>query len=299
MKVQGNRYINNPEMIKNKVEKKTTVPQNIISEDDVKISDSARKLVETARDKVSDFQAMHFSSINGEIKEIPAEYKCENLFKLDLKATSISGVQSAFEGCSENQSEVFGKWLDENASEYLTEDEMKDLKEKINTMTADMDSLNAKEGYRGTSYESVFLLSASEAGLRKVNEMYVPEQLQAGFSDMIDEYVHFNESARNSIMERMTPDYMVIGIRSKTETYKYKSEIISDEKNFYTNEKTEMTGLCDKFLSDEIDKDSFYDGLKGYLNHYYENRYELRNQPGSVREKSNDMLGKLKHMFGI
>ncbi len=36
-------------MIKNKVEKKTTVPQNIISEDDVKISDSARKLVETAR----------------------------------------------------------------------------------------------------------------------------------------------------------------------------------------------------------------------------------------------------------
>ena len=129
MKVQGNRYINNPEMIKNKVEKKTTVPQNIISEDDVKISDSARKLVETARDKVSDFQAMHFSSINGEIKEIPAEYKCENLFKLDLKATSISGEQSAFEGCSENQSEVFEKWLDENASEYLTEDEMKDLKE--------------------------------------------------------------------------------------------------------------------------------------------------------------------------
>ena len=62
MKVQGNRYITNQEMITNKVEKKTTVPQNIISEDDVKISDSARKLVETARDKVSDFQAMHFSS---------------------------------------------------------------------------------------------------------------------------------------------------------------------------------------------------------------------------------------------
>ena len=299
MKVQGNRYINNPEMIKNKVEKKTTVPQNIISEDDVKISDSARKLVETARDKVSDFQAMHFSSINGEIKEIPADYKCENLFKLDLKATSISGEQSAFEGCSENQSEVFEKWLDENASEYLTEDEMKDLKEKINAMTADVDSLNAQEGYRGTSYESVFLLSASEVGLRKVNEMYVPEQFQAGFSDMIDEYVHFNDSARNSIMEKMTPDYMVVGIGSKTETYKYKSEIISDERAFYTNEKTEMTGLCDKFLNDEIDKDSFYDGLKGYLNHYYENRYELRNQPGSVREKSNDMLGKLKHMFGI
>ena len=77
MKVQGNRYINNPEMIKNKVEKKTTVPQNIISEDDVKISDSARKLVETARNKVSDFHTMHFSSINGAIREIPAEYKSQ------------------------------------------------------------------------------------------------------------------------------------------------------------------------------------------------------------------------------
>ena len=29
---------------------------------------------------------------------------------------------------------------------------MKDLKEKINAMTADVDSLNAQEGYRGTSY---------------------------------------------------------------------------------------------------------------------------------------------------
>ncbi len=91
MKVQGNRYINNPELIKNKVEKQKMVPQNMISEDDVKISDSAKKLVKTARDKVSEFQAMHFSSINGDIKEIPAEYKCENLFQLELKASSISG----------------------------------------------------------------------------------------------------------------------------------------------------------------------------------------------------------------
>lgn len=92
------------------------------------------------------------------------------------------------------------------------------------------------------------MLSASEAGLRKVNKMYVPEQLQAGFSDMIDEYVHFNESARDSIMERMTPDYMVVGIGSKTESYKYKSEIISDETAFYTNEKKEISGICNQFL---------------------------------------------------
>ena len=299
MKVQGNMYINNPEVVKNNVQKKEEISKNIFSEDDVTISESAKKLVKAARDKISDFQAMHFSSINGDIKEIPAEYKCENLFKLELKASSISGDRSVFEGHSENQAEVFEKWIDENAAEYLSEDERNTLKEQIGTMVSEVDDMNSKEGYRGTSFESVFLLSASEAGLNKINKMYVPEQLQAGFSDMIDEYVYFNESARNSIMERMTPDYMVVGIGSKTESYKYKSEIISDEKSFYKNEKTEITGLCGKFLNDEIDKNSFYDQLKGCLNNYYENRYELRNQPEAVNEKSNDMIGKLQHMFGI
>lgn len=299
MKVQGNRYINNPEMIKNKVEKKTTVPQNIISEDDVKISDSAKKLLKTARDKVSDFQAMHFSSINGEIKEIPAEYKCENLFQLELRASSISGDRSVFEGHSENQAAVFEKWIDENAAEYLSEDERNTLKEQIGTMVAAVDDLNAREGYRGTSFESVFLLSASEAGLNKINKMYVPEQLQAGFSDMIDEYVHFNESARNSIMERMTPDYMVVGIGSKTESYKYKSEIISDETAFYANEKKEISGICNQFLNGKTDQKLFCNEMKDRLNDYYGSRYELRNHPEAVEGRVNNMLDKLQHMFGI
>ena len=281
------------------IEKKENGSHALVQEDDIQISDSARKLVETARNKVSDFHTMHFSSIDGEIREIPAEYKCENLFKLDLKATSILGEQSAFEGCSENQSEVFEKWLDENASEYLTEDEMKDLKEKINAMTADVDSLNAQEGYRGTSYESVFLLSASEAGLRKVNEMYVPEQFQAGFSDMIDEYVHFNDSARNSIMERMTPDYMVVGIGSKTESYKYKSEIISDETAFYTNEKKEISGICNQFLNGKTDQKLFCNEMKDRLNDYYGSRYELRNQSEAVEGRVSNMLSKLQHMYAL
>ena len=299
MKVQGNRYINNPEMIKNKVEKQKTVPQNMISEDDVTISDSAKKLAKTARDKVSEFQAMHFSSINGEIKEIPAEYKCENLFQLELKASSISGDRSVFEGHSENQAAVFEKWIDENAAEYLSEDERNTLKEQIGTMVAAVDDLNAREGYRGTSFESVFLLSASEAGLNKINKMYVPEQLQAGFSDMIDEYVHFNESARNSIMERMTPDYMVVGIGSKTEAYKYKSEIISDERAFYTNEKKEISGICNQFLNGKTDQKLFCNEMKDRLNDYYGSRYELRNQPEAVEGRVNNMLDKLQHMFGV
>ena len=119
MKIQSNMYINNPNMTSRNIEKKVNGSHALVQEDDIQISDSARKLVETARNKVSDFHTMHFSSINGEISEIPAEYKCENLFKLDLKATSISGEQSAFEGCSENQSEVFEKWLDEKLGDKL------------------------------------------------------------------------------------------------------------------------------------------------------------------------------------
>ena len=99
MKIQSNMYINNPNMTSRNIEKKENGSHALVQEDDIQISDSARKLVETARNKVSDFHTMHFSSIDGEIREIPAEYKCENLFKLDLKATSILGEQSAFEGC--------------------------------------------------------------------------------------------------------------------------------------------------------------------------------------------------------
>lgn len=219
-----------------------------------------------------------------------------NLFKLELNATSISGEKSVFEGHSENQAAIFEQWVDENAAEYLSEDEMKALKEQVSTMIAGVDELNAQEGYRGTSFESVFLLSASEAGLKKINEMYIPEQLQAGFSEMIDEYAHFNTSARNSIMERMTPDYMVIGIGSQTESYKYKSEIISDEQSFYKDERMEIGNLCNQVLDGSMDKGSFYDEIKGYLNHYYEDRYEFRNQPETVKSKVNDMLSKLQEM---
>ena len=52
---------------------------------------------------------------------------------------------------------------------------------------------------------------------------------------MIDEYVHFNDSAMNSTGgENDTRLSMVVGIKGhKTESYKYKSEITSDETALY------------------------------------------------------------------
>ena len=70
MKIQSNMYINNHNMTSRNIEKKENGSHALVQEDDIQISDSARKLVETARNKVSDFHTMHFSSINGEIREI-------------------------------------------------------------------------------------------------------------------------------------------------------------------------------------------------------------------------------------
>lgn len=296
MRVQSNMYVNYPEIVKDNIKKRGDVSHNTISEDDITISDSAKKLATTARNKGSDFCAMRFSSVNEKIREIPAEYKCENLFKLELRAMSVSeNERNIFEGHSENHVAVFGQWIDDNAEGYLSEDEVKNLKDQIETMVSEIDKLNAQEGYRGTSFESVFLLGASEAGLKKLNEMYVPEQQQAGFAEMIDEYVHFNASARNSIMERMTPDYMVVGIEKGL--YKYKTEIVSDEQTFYQKEQAEVSDLCNRFLEGKMDKSSFYNEIKGYLSDYYGNRYEMRNQPEAVEGKVNDMLGKLQRMY--
>ena len=64
MKIQSNMYINNPDMTSRNIEKKENSSHALVQEDDIQISDSARKLVETARNKVSDFHTMHFSSIN-------------------------------------------------------------------------------------------------------------------------------------------------------------------------------------------------------------------------------------------
>lgn len=55
MKIQSNMYINNPDMTSRNIEKKENSSHALVQEDDIQISDSARKLVETARNKVSDF----------------------------------------------------------------------------------------------------------------------------------------------------------------------------------------------------------------------------------------------------
>ena len=78
-----------------------------------------------------------------------------------------------------------------------------------------------------------------------------------------------------------------------------KSEIISDETAFYTNEKNEISGICNQFLNDRIDQKLFCNEMKDRLNDYYGSRYELRNQSEAVEGRVSNMLSKLQHMYAL
>ena len=81
--------------------------------------------------------------------------------------------------------------------------------------------------------------------------------------------------------------------------YKYKSEIISDETAFYTNEKKEISGICNQFLNGKTDQKLFCNEMKDRLNDYYGSRYELRNQSEAVEGRVSNMLSKLQHMYAL
>ena len=59
-----------------------------------------------------------------------------------------------------------------------------------------------------------------------------------------------------------------------------------------------MSDLCNKVLDGSVDRESFYSEINDYLNKYYENRYELRNQPDVVETKINHLIAKLQKMYG-
>ena len=60
MKIQSNMYINNHNMTSRNIEKKENGSHALVQEDDIQISDSARKLVETALNKVAKWLRCYF-----------------------------------------------------------------------------------------------------------------------------------------------------------------------------------------------------------------------------------------------
>lgn len=292
MKMYSLEYVSKVAQENKKAETENTA-QAKSAYDDIDISKEGKSLLDTGKEKAERFrQQVHFCTF-GDIKEIPAEYKMENLFKMDLKADSIFGGENLFQSNSTSQYKVFDEWLDNNAS-GISEEQMQMIKDEIKNATGAMDSLNDQEGYRGTSFESVALLQASKSYLENLKSIIIPEELRKGFQSMIDEYTYFNETSRDSLMQRMTPDYMVVGIGNNTVSYKYKNEIIQSEQSFYSKEGKDISSKFADYYSGGMSKDALMKDVRNYVADYFTNKNSSSGRSkAAISTDIEDLLGKL------
>lgn len=294
-KMYSPEYVNKVAQANKKNEAESVV-QDKTGCDDVDISNEGKSLLVTGKEKAEQFrQQIRFCTF-GDVKEIPAEYKIENLFKMDLKADSIFGGENLFQHSSTSQYEVFNEWLDNNAS-GMSEEQLQAIKDKIQNATGMIDSLNNQEGYRGTSFESVALLQASKSYLENLKSTMLPEELKDGFQGMINEYTHFNEVSRNSLMQRMTPDYMVVGIGNDTVSYKYKNEIIQSEQSFYDKESKDIGSKFADCYSGKTNKEELTKDVKNYVTSFYKEHDSLARSKAAISTNTENLLKKLASMI--
>lgn len=296
MKMYSPEYVSKVAQENKKAEAENTA-QAKSAYDDIDISKEGKSLLDTGKEKAEQFrQQAHFCTF-GDIKEIPAEYRIENLFKMDLKADSIFGGENLFQSNSTSQYKVFDEWLDNNAS-GISEEQMQMIKDEIKNATGAMDSLNDQEGYRGTSFESVALLQASKSYLENLKSTMIPEELRKGFQSMIDEYTYFNETSRDSLMQRMTPDYMVVGIGNNTVSYKYKNEIIQSEQNFYGKESKDISNKFADYYSGGMSKEALVKDVRNYVADYFTNKNSSSSRSkAAISTDIEDLLGKLTSLM--
>ena len=252
--------------------------------DNISISDTSAELQNLGKLKAKAINEFAQFPYMGEVKEIPAEYICEDLFQLDLKASSVFGGENLFQSCPEEQFQVFDKWIEE---QNLPEDIAEKIRVGVRNATKEIDLLNSQEGYRGTSVESVALLSASISALETLNDTVVPKEMQADFSKFIDEYAKFNEESRNRIMEKMTPDFVVVEF-GETTKYQYRDEILSKQYEFYNQEKSEIEGILKNYRQGNYSRENASAAMQNYMQGI-----------GTTYSFKMDMEGLLQKMFAL
>lgn len=207
------------------------------------------------------------------------EYKIEDPFKMELRASSVFGGDNLFQAYSECQYEVFNRWINDNAA-GLSEETCAKIQNEIKSATKGMDQLNAMSGYRGTSFESVALLESGRFALENIKNTIVPDSLRSDFGQLIEEYVRFNEEARNTIMERMTPAYLYEDIGKSTQFIRNKEELLSSQQSFYRREKEDVRELLREYYSETSDKEKVKAKLQQYTERYHKKNlvlYPVRN----------------------
>ncbi len=247
------------------------VPENLSKEqrDSVEISDEAvrQQNENMSLDKKLEVLLQHFTEQFANPKSLEM-YRVENPFKMELRAYSVFGGENLFQDDSERQYEVFDRWMKKNVDE-LSEETNAKIQEAVKNATSAMDRLNSMEGYRGTSFESVALLESGRFALENVKNTIVSESLRSDFGQLINEYVRFNEESRNSIMEKMTPNYVYEDIGKSTQFLRNKGELLSSQRNFYEREKEDVRDLLREYYSETSNKARVKTKLQQYTERYH------------------------------
>lgn len=112
IKISSPKYISNVVTTGQKAEPQNTMPEKDMC-DDVNISEKGKALLAADRELLEKFRQQRLFDTFGDmkdIKEIPEEYKRENLFKIKLEADSIFGGVNLFQ---ENLTRQYEGWFSE------------------------------------------------------------------------------------------------------------------------------------------------------------------------------------------
>ena len=130
-------------------------------------------------------------------------------------------------------------------------------------------------------------MSASISALETLNDTVVPKEMQADFSKFIDEYAKFNEESRNRIMEKMTPDFVVVEF-GETTKYQYRDEILSKQYDFYNQEKSEIEGILKNYRQGNYSRENASAAMQNFMQGI-----------GTTYSFKMDMKGLLQKMFAL
>ena len=163
-----------------------------------------------------------------------------------LKSSNIAGTEaSVFQQYQHRQYRVFQQFLEDNNAYGSVDFE---VKEKFETMLKDitkaMDEYGAG-GYNGISRKSMLLSQNMIAQLEFFNTNYVPDYLQDGFQELIEECDYFNQNSRETMFADSMPCDMVESIGSDGGLImKKKSVVIS---NYLEYSRQEKDKICELF----------------------------------------------------
>lgn len=121
--------------------------------------------------------------------------------------------------------------------------------------------------------------------------------MRDGFQSMIDEYAYFNETSRDSLMQRLTLAYKVVGIGTDNQSYIYRDEMIQERQSFYGEKKADFEKKYADYYSGKISKEEFMKDLRNYVTSFYKEYNSSTAAKATVDADTEDLLNKLANLL--